>query len=52
MFEVVTGSRGPLCNGTSRRDFLRAGLFAPTGIPASAVLDRATNGTPIRELFS
>jgi hypothetical protein len=31
MLEVVTGSRSRLCDGSTRRDFLRAGLFGGLG---------------------
>jgi hypothetical protein len=42
MFDVITGHRSRLCDGSSRRDFLRAGLFG--GAPVRS-------GAPIRELF-
>ncbi|VTT99769.1 hypothetical protein : Uncharacterized protein OS=Planctomyces maris DSM 8797 GN=PM8797T_09159 PE=4 SV=1: DUF1501 [Gemmataceae bacterium] len=45
MFEVVTGSRRPLCNGTSRRDFLRAGLFALPGLGGMGRGARASDPT-------
>ena len=55
MFDLVTGSRSRLCDGTSRRDFLRAGLFDlgglavgsnlraadPTAAPGSFVRDKS-----------
>jgi hypothetical protein len=41
MLEVVTGSRSPLCDGSSRRDFLRAGLFGLGGLAAAGGVGRA-----------
>lgn len=31
MFDIVTSHRKRLCDGSSRRDFLRAGLFGGLG---------------------
>ena len=43
MLEVVTGSCSRLCDGSSRRDFLRAGLF---GLGASALVPRLRASDP------
>ena len=43
MFEVLTGSRSALCDGSSRRDVLRAGLF---GLVASALVPHLRASDP------
>lgn len=52
MFEIVTGSRSRLCDGSSRRDFLRAGLFGAGGRALGDDLrasDPATAGPLVRD---
>jgi hypothetical protein len=52
MFDVVTGHRTRLCDGSSRRDFLRAGLFGGLGaLAAGRVLasDPAGAGPFVRD---
>jgi hypothetical protein len=41
MFDVITGARSRLCDGSSRRDFLRAGLFGMGGLGLGANLHAA-----------
>lgn len=43
MLEVVTGSRSRLCDGSTRRDFLRAGLFGGLGSLALGVRGLASD---------
>lgn len=51
MLEVVTGSRSRLCDGSSRRDVLRAGLFGAGALlaPRLRASDPATAGPPVRD---
>jgi hypothetical protein len=45
MFDLITGSRSSLCDGSSRRDFLRAGLFGGLGALALGPRLRASDPT-------
>jgi len=50
MFDLVTGSRSPLCDGSSRRDFLRAGAFGLGSLSLGGSLrasDPTVSGGPL-----
>jgi len=52
MFDLITGSRSPLCDGTSRRDVLRAGLFGMAGLSLGGSLrasDPSNAGPLVRD---
>lgn len=47
MFDLLTGARSRLCDGSHRRDFLRAGLFGLGGLAASRVGASPSAGGPL-----
>ena len=50
MFTVYGSRRGLDCNGTSRRDFLKAGVLGPTGLLLSGLLRGRAAAPPERKI--